>query len=98
MKAPSGDCLPAHGTTKVTQMLVLNNPKKVGLTNEHVLLTVFSQERDAVSQNTAPTLVSVIIIHAFNLKSCFCLLGEPEDEDPCVLPQSRISFSRHSPS
>ncbi|XP_028987878.1 AP-1 complex subunit gamma-like 2 [Betta splendens] len=31
MKAPSGDCLPAHGTTKVTQTMVLINPNKVNL-------------------------------------------------------------------
>ncbi|KAJ0044298.1 hypothetical protein NL108_003337, partial [Boleophthalmus pectinirostris] len=28
MKAPSGDCLPACGTAKVTQVVVLNNPNK----------------------------------------------------------------------
>ncbi|KAM8851393.1 AP-1 complex subunit gamma-like 2 [Spinachia spinachia] len=31
MKAPSGDSLPARGTAKVTQMVVLNNPNKVNL-------------------------------------------------------------------
>lgn len=31
MKAPSGDCLPARGAAKVTQMVVLNNPNKVNL-------------------------------------------------------------------
>ncbi|KAA8587486.1 hypothetical protein FQN60_016348 [Etheostoma spectabile] len=31
MKAPSGDSLPARGTAKVTQMVVLNNPNKVSL-------------------------------------------------------------------
>ncbi|XP_030016128.1 AP-1 complex subunit gamma-like 2 [Sphaeramia orbicularis] len=31
MKAPSGDSLPAHGTAKVTQTVVLNNPNKVNL-------------------------------------------------------------------
>uniref|UniRef100_A0A665X2D1 AP-1 complex subunit gamma n=1 Tax=Echeneis naucrates TaxID=173247 RepID=A0A665X2D1_ECHNA len=31
MKAPSGDFLPARGAAKVTQMVVLNNPNKVGL-------------------------------------------------------------------
>lgn len=31
MKAPSGDCLPACGTAKVTQVVVLNNPNKVNL-------------------------------------------------------------------
>ncbi|XP_076018315.1 AP-1 complex subunit gamma-like 2 [Genypterus blacodes] len=31
MNAPSGDSLPAQGTTKVTQMVVLNNPNKVNL-------------------------------------------------------------------
>uniref|UniRef100_A0A665X2E8 AP-1 complex subunit gamma n=1 Tax=Echeneis naucrates TaxID=173247 RepID=A0A665X2E8_ECHNA len=30
MKAPSGDFLPARGAAKVTQMVVLNNPNKVG--------------------------------------------------------------------
>uniref|UniRef100_A0A673AFC5 AP-1 complex subunit gamma n=1 Tax=Sphaeramia orbicularis TaxID=375764 RepID=A0A673AFC5_9TELE len=29
--APSGDSLPAHGTAKVTQTVVLNNPNKVGM-------------------------------------------------------------------
>ncbi|KAM6919363.1 AP-1 complex subunit gamma-like 2 [Lycodopsis pacificus] len=31
MKAPSGDYLPARGTAKVIQMVVLNNPNKVNL-------------------------------------------------------------------
>ncbi|XP_059200625.1 AP-1 complex subunit gamma-like 2 [Centropristis striata] len=31
MKAPSGDALPARGSAKVTQMVVLNNPNKVNL-------------------------------------------------------------------
>nr|XP_020460199.1 AP-1 complex subunit gamma-1-like [Monopterus albus] len=31
MKAPSGDSLPARGTAKVTQMVVVNNPNKVKL-------------------------------------------------------------------
>uniref|UniRef100_A0A8C4HMF8 AP-1 complex subunit gamma n=1 Tax=Dicentrarchus labrax TaxID=13489 RepID=A0A8C4HMF8_DICLA len=35
MKAPSGDSLPARGAAKVTQMVVLNNPNKVGLTHTH---------------------------------------------------------------
>uniref|UniRef100_A0A8C9XXC2 AP-1 complex subunit gamma n=1 Tax=Sander lucioperca TaxID=283035 RepID=A0A8C9XXC2_SANLU len=35
MKAPSGDSLPARGTAKVTQVVVLNNPNKVGLTHTH---------------------------------------------------------------
>uniref|UniRef100_A0AAQ4P2H1 AP-1 complex subunit gamma n=1 Tax=Gasterosteus aculeatus aculeatus TaxID=481459 RepID=A0AAQ4P2H1_GASAC len=35
MKAPSGDSLPARGTAKVTQMVVLNNPNKVGYTHTH---------------------------------------------------------------
>lgn len=34
MKAPSGDLLPARGAAKVTQMVVLNNPNKVSLTNK----------------------------------------------------------------
>uniref|UniRef100_A0A7N8YGN8 AP-1 complex subunit gamma n=1 Tax=Mastacembelus armatus TaxID=205130 RepID=A0A7N8YGN8_9TELE len=33
MKAPSGDFLPSQGTAKVTQMVVLSNPNKVGLRN-----------------------------------------------------------------
>ncbi|XP_056276600.1 AP-1 complex subunit gamma-like 2 isoform X2 [Pseudoliparis swirei] len=31
MKAPSGDALPARGSAKVTQLVVLNNPNKVNL-------------------------------------------------------------------
>uniref|UniRef100_A0A3Q1CCR9 AP-1 complex subunit gamma n=1 Tax=Amphiprion ocellaris TaxID=80972 RepID=A0A3Q1CCR9_AMPOC len=33
MKAPSGDSLPARGAAKVTQMVALSNPNKVGLQN-----------------------------------------------------------------
>lgn len=33
MKAPSGDTLPARGASKVTQMVILNNPNKVGSTH-----------------------------------------------------------------
>uniref|UniRef100_A0A3P9QFJ4 AP-1 complex subunit gamma n=1 Tax=Poecilia reticulata TaxID=8081 RepID=A0A3P9QFJ4_POERE len=31
MRAPSTDCLPAHGGAKLTQLVVLNNPNKVNL-------------------------------------------------------------------
>uniref|UniRef100_A0A673AEF3 AP-1 complex subunit gamma n=1 Tax=Sphaeramia orbicularis TaxID=375764 RepID=A0A673AEF3_9TELE len=37
--APSGDSLPAHGTAKVTQTVVLNNPNKVGM-HTHVKLAL----------------------------------------------------------
>uniref|UniRef100_A0A7N6BXU5 AP-1 complex subunit gamma n=1 Tax=Anabas testudineus TaxID=64144 RepID=A0A7N6BXU5_ANATE len=40
MKAPSGDFLPAHGTAKVTQMVVLNNPNKVGLENLQTVVNI----------------------------------------------------------
>lgn len=30
MKAPSGDILPARGAATVSQMVILNNPNKVG--------------------------------------------------------------------
>uniref|UniRef100_M3ZE20 AP-1 complex subunit gamma n=1 Tax=Xiphophorus maculatus TaxID=8083 RepID=M3ZE20_XIPMA len=33
MRAPSRDSLPAHGGAKLTQLVVLNNPNKVGLQN-----------------------------------------------------------------
>lgn len=40
MKAPSGDALPAQGAAKVTQMVILNNPNKVGLRHINTDLTL----------------------------------------------------------
>lgn len=40
MKAPSGDALPAQGAAKVTQMVILHNPNKVGLRHVNTDLTL----------------------------------------------------------
>lgn len=57
MRAPSGDSLPARGAAKVTQMVVLSNPNKVGRPQE-------SPERDpnAFLRKTRFATVSGILL------------------------------------
>uniref|UniRef100_A0A4W6CRC9 AP-1 complex subunit gamma n=1 Tax=Lates calcarifer TaxID=8187 RepID=A0A4W6CRC9_LATCA len=57
MKAPSGDFLPARGAAKVTQMVVLNNPNKVGpQTQSYDALSYDEHQSDTVQIDSFPGL------------------------------------------
>lgn len=116
MKAPSGDCLPAHGTAKVTQIVVLNNPNKVGLKSLWLQAQsqTFTNEQEHYYRkqflsfsyiSAMLTLLLKPVIMILNLagqkessvSKSFLPSGEPEDEDPLILHQARLSLSGHSP-
>uniref|UniRef100_A0A8C9XYD1 AP-1 complex subunit gamma n=1 Tax=Sander lucioperca TaxID=283035 RepID=A0A8C9XYD1_SANLU len=61
MKAPSGDSLPARGTAKVTQVVVLNNPNKVGLTHTHTNIHTHAHMVRSIRSVTHPSFISSFI-------------------------------------